>query len=277
MTAIFNSDRMIIEADSTSEAKNILIDHHGIDLVHLDFLVSLGKNTVLGGVQKLREFYFEVVRYDLQFNTDTSGFISENEYAVFAQSKPESLADPSTTKYGVKYRASLTSSVELGINFAVQFLNGMGIKTEAISFVDLGCGTGKAVLIAANSFKFRCAYGVDYYSPLIDTAHRNRANFSEPLLCQDIHFLFSNVVEFAEYKGVNILYLYNPFGEEIMRQVEDRISKYGGRTLIVYTKPICRDIFEAKGWKCIREVRDLDADKHIVWLFHEESFRGLVR
>jgi predicted RNA methylase len=91
------------------------------------------------------------------------------------------------------------------------------------SFIDMGCGKGRMLLVAAAS-PFKKVVGIELRKEIYDQAvmnfRRNPRAGSHNVECVNI-----NVVDF-EFPNENmVLYLYNPFGEEVLRTVLNNLGK----------------------------------------------------
>ncbi len=89
---------------------------------HIQFL------KLIGGTFKIRQFYFEVVMFDLLYATRTSDFLPEELYLRLGKENPNSFASPFHVTHGVKYRGSLTSSIVYGLTEAICILQNNEIK-----------------------------------------------------------------------------------------------------------------------------------------------------
>jgi len=94
-----------------------------------------------------------------------------------------------------------------------------GSRIEDFSFIDIGAGMGRAVLLGAE-FPFRRVVGVELNLTLARIARRNmavwraakRAKAPMRLVCGD-------AVEFALPAGPCLAFLFNPFGAPVMRRL----------------------------------------------------------
>lgn len=118
---------------------------------------------------------------------------------------------------------------------------------ERYTFVDVGCGKGRAVMIAAE-MPFREALGVELNPELVRVAERNfvlwenagRARCGMRVTCQD-------AAEMELPDGPCLLYLYNPFEETVLRKVLARIdaeaTRVGQRVDVLYQNPQSEGLF----------------------------------
>ena len=96
---------------------------------------------------------------------------------------------------------------------------------EEYTFVDLGSGKGRMLLVAAE-YPFRKIQGVEFAVQLHHVAEQNIARYRHRgRRCRDIR---SVNVDAAEYKfpdGNLVLYLYNPFGLDVTKKVFANLEK----------------------------------------------------
>lgn len=137
--------------------------------------------------------------FDLLFGTDTGGYFAGDQLASV------SLAALSITAYlGVPpstFRPALVS---------------LPIKFEEYSFVDIGCGKGRALLIAAE-FPLRHLFGIEIADELCKIAKANVA--CKPDWEQRITILNEDATAFTYPDGPLLVYLYRPFYNSILRRV----------------------------------------------------------
>jgi hypothetical protein len=84
------------------------------------------------------------------------------------------------------------------------------------TFVDLGCGLGKAMALASE-FPFRRIVGVDFAPDLHAACLANLATLRAPSQqCFDLSAVRCDALDFALPTSPLALFLYNPFDEEVM-------------------------------------------------------------
>ncbi len=255
-------ETIINDTEEVNEIVDFLRDEFEIDTELLEFLTTVG----VGGIQKLREFYFQAVHFDLKYGTNTTTYMSEAVYKKMALERPELFIEPENTEHGVKHRPSLTSAIDDGLTNAKRILQKYGIKTSEARFVDLGAGGGKPLIIARHpdfKFQFKKAVGVDYFRGILDIAGDNirAAGLDE----SKVELVHGNAGRFQEYNGVNVVWSYNSFDDRIMKHVDRNLRKHGGKVIALLNKPLQRDFFVAKngdgktvginGWTFIDELK----------------------
>lgn len=112
------------------------------------------------------------------------------------------------------------------------------------TFIDLGCGKGRTLIVAKRQ-GFRKAIGVEFVPELFLIAKCNlrlTETYASVYHEDAGEWLFSD--------EPTCVYLYNPFGPEIMQKVSDNLRKHKGELYIVYLNhgcqgTSCTDIFDA--------------------------------
>jgi hypothetical protein len=92
------------------------------------------------------------------------------------------------------------------------------------TFVDLGSGKGLMMLLAAE-LPFRKVIGVELRRHLHETAVANLRQYRHfELKCLDIESLNLDATEFEFPKDNLVLYMFNPFGSEVMEKVLNNLQ-----------------------------------------------------
>jgi SAM-dependent methyltransferase len=152
------------------------------------------------------------------------------------------------------------------------------------SFIDLGCGKGRAILMASE-FGFRQVIGVELHPGLAKTAETNiavwtgtgRAACPVRIVCQD-------AAEFAFPGGACLLYLFHPFTAPVLTRVIERIeAEFAGRPRqldVLYFNPEAGELFETHGgfhrlWTGTLEMSQEDAAAD--WVASPEDLCSIYR
>lgn len=120
--------------------------------------------------------------------------------------------------------------------------------------LDVGCGKG-GVLKGAAVFPFKRIAGIDIDSRLIEIAKKN---FKILKLSDRIECSVEDALAYQGYHQFNIFFFFNPFGEEIMRAVVDKIIKANvnkERFFVIYHNPVYYQVIENTGH--FRKVKEL--------------------
>jgi len=174
--------------------------------------------------------------FDRRFGTDTGGV--------------QSLADQrdivgENAKHGLAHIASDPSQFR-------QIMNTLALPISEYTFVDLGCGKGRALLLAAQ-FPFKAIIGVDFVPSFVEAARSNVNVAAAQGLRKDIHVVVGDATQFALPTGAVLIYLFNPFDSPVVRKVATHLrASYllDPRPLVVvYANPIRLREFTDCGWQ----------------------------
>ncbi len=116
---------------------------------------------------------------------------------------------------------------------------------RAAAFVDVGCGMGRAVLLASEH-PFKQVVGIELSPALHAIACENLAVARGlAVRCRDIRIRRGDARRFRFPKGDLVVFLFNPFDHEVVRAVLDRIvgsRRAGDRATLLYHVPIHSDV-----------------------------------
>jgi hypothetical protein len=112
---------------------------------------------------------------------------------------------------------------------------------EAYTFIDLGAGMGRAVMVASEH-PFRRVVGVEMNPGLSEQARRNLAIWQRtPRACSDLEIANSEATEFAWPAGPLAVYMFNPFEgpvvEALLLRLERALAEGAGPIDILYVYP----------------------------------------
>ena len=122
---------------------------------------------------------------------------------------------------------------------------------ENYSFVDLGCGKGRAVMMASE-FAFREVVGVELHPPLAAIAETNLAVWiaAGRAVCP-VRIVCGDATECVFPEGPCLLYLFNPFAAPVMQRLIERIEvDFAGRPRmldLIYFNPEAGELLGAHG------------------------------
>jgi SAM-dependent methyltransferase len=157
--------------------------------------------------------------FDRQHGTETGGVIDLHRLGIHHQA----------AKFGTRYQA-----VDTGVFRRARRSLRSEIDTGAFTFIDLGCGKGRAILLARD-FPFKDLIGVELSSTLATIARKNlmRATIVDAkIICQD-------AAEFRFPPGRLIVYLFNPFvGYVFRRMIQNLCRSVTEDVYLVYINPV---------------------------------------
>lgn len=127
-------------------------------------------------------------------------------------------------------------------------LQGLRIAYERFVFIDLGCGKGRALLLASR-LPFKEIVGVELSDVLCQIARRNLNFYQDPLQrCKRLRVICQDAVNYQWPDENIVLFLYNPFDEELMRPVvanlERNLRARRKDVYVVYTNPLYQHVLE---------------------------------
>lgn len=173
--------------------------------------------------------------FDRKWGVETSGMMIPDAQDVVGQS----------WEFGSRYQGIDVESLE-------QTLRKLEIDFGQFTFVDLGSGKGRAVLVAAQ-MPFRKVIGVEYSDSLNQIAQQNLARFpAEAIQAEGIDLICDDATNFAIPDGPLVLFLYNPFGEAVMSQVVENLRNalrvQPRRIVVLYFYAIASHLWRDSGF-----------------------------
>jgi predicted RNA methylase len=124
--------------------------------------------------------------------------------------------------------------------------------------VDLGCGKGRPLIVAAR-MGFSHVIGVEFACELADIARKNLVITSKGW----VTVIEGDATEYELPDGSLCVYLYSPFGLEVMRRVAAKLEARSGETWVVYLNPYS-EAGSAELFDAFME-RDVEKSGLIVW------------
>jgi SAM-dependent methyltransferase len=130
-------------------------------------------------------------------------------------------------------------------------LPAMSGRIDAYSFVDVGAGKGRALLLAAE-LPFRKVIGVEVTEELARIAQRNVARWSRVAKSKaKIRVVHEDAANFRWPRTPLLVYMYNPFACSLVAQMAERLAAVAasgsGLVDMLYVNPTCTDTLTAQG------------------------------
>ena len=163
--------------------------------------------------------------FDAAHGTDTAGVLAGRELG------------PCVTRAGhlvIPYETTSEASIRMA-------LDGLAGDLSTSVFVDLGCGKGKPLMIAAG-YPFRRLIGVDISPACVAVARRNIASHGpEKIDPTRVELRVQDATDF-EFPGEPlVLYLYNPFPgavlERVVANLEASLTERPRQAAVIYVNP----------------------------------------
>jgi hypothetical protein len=187
-------------------------------------MIRLGRHTLWGS---------PVVadRFDSLYGTDTGGLLGVGYLDI-----PEDRMEHAV-QYGAISDEEFTRVIEE-----------LPIACEDLTFVDLGSGKGRALLLAS-LFPFKQIIGVELSRMLHTIALRNIAGFTDDKQrCRDIQSVHADASTFELPAAPLLCFLYHPFDDYVMRavvrRIEESLLEQPRAVYVWYVKPDYRRAFD---------------------------------
>jgi SAM-dependent methyltransferase len=127
-------------------------------------------------------------------------------------------------------------------------LNSLKIDFRQFSFIDIGSGKGRALLLAAE-YPFRRVVGIELLPELNSIAEQNIRKFSiEKRACGEIQTLCGNAAEFVFPAEPLVIFLFNPLPEAELKKLagnlEGSLRDDPRPAYVIYVNPVFEEILE---------------------------------
>ncbi|NEW94395.1 class I SAM-dependent methyltransferase [Rhodopseudomonas sp. BR0M22] len=170
-----------------------------------------------------RDAQRSAVDWDAKYGTDTRSMVELHGLTIGHDSR----------RFGERYQASDPSV----LGDAVAFI---GLDPRLYRFVDLGCGKGRMPIVAAE-LGFKSCIGVEFADELALIARANAAAAG----FKTIAIVHGDAGAYAFQDEPFVLYLFNPFGRQIMQRVRDNLLELRrAEYYVIYKNPRERGIFD---------------------------------
>ncbi len=177
--------------------------------------------------------------FDRKYGTDTGGYLGPEDLVKGRRNDAHN--------YG--YSAIAPSVFREACRRWRETLPAVSGRIEAYSFVDVGAGKGRALLLASE-LPFPKVIGVELSGELSRIAQRNIARWSRIAKPHGrIRILQQDVTDFRWPRTPLLVYLYNPFACALVTQMAETLAAASrpGLVDLLYVNPTCADALAAQG------------------------------
>jgi SAM-dependent methyltransferase len=119
-------------------------------------------------------------------------------------------------------------------------------------FIDIGCGKGRALCVAAHA-GFARVTGIDFSAAFCKAAEENLALTAQKTPGFEYQVLNNDAFYFDIPDTADCIFLFNPFDEVIMsgvvKNIEDSLARAPRPLYIIYANPVCKPLFTEAGFK----------------------------
>ena len=173
--------------------------------------------------------------FDRTHGTDTGGLIPPDQLQTPHPSSQH------TTAYYAMSPSRFSAAIDLWRRSEPAY------PIEQTTFLDLGCGKGRAVLLASE-LPFAQVVGVELHPRLARIAQANAMLWlrSRPKACP-IHILHADAIDVGLPPGPTLLYLFHPFAEPVtLRLIRHMRAQQPASLDIIYFNPEAADLWLAQ-------------------------------
>jgi SAM-dependent methyltransferase len=179
--------------------------------------------------------------FDQKYGTDTGGYLGPEELVKGREN--DALNNG--------YSAIAPSVFREACRRWRETLPAVSGRIEAYSFVDVGAGKGRALLLAAE-LPFRKIIGVELSEDLARIAQRNIARWNRVARPKsNIRVLQEDAAKFRWPRTPVLVYLYNSFACSLVAQMAERLAAVAatgsGLVDLLYVNPTCADMMASQG------------------------------
>lgn len=129
-----------------------------------------------------------------------------------------------------------------------EMMDNLPIDFREYTFVDLGSGKGRTLLMASE-YPFQRIVGVEILPELDRAARENIREFKGPAQqCAQIESICADACEFVLPEEPSVLYLFNPLPEAALREAIRRLEQSAQPVWIVYHNPLLEVVLSETGW-----------------------------
>ncbi len=125
---------------------------------------------------------------------------------------------------------------------------------RAKSIIDLGCGKGRVMVVAAHHGFIRVT-GIDIAKELCQEAVANMRKTGEKFPGLNWQVLNGNVLNYDIKPDDSVFFMFNPFTEDILLSFLNRLAQscslYPRKTWFIYANPQYADILKQNGYKTV--------------------------
>jgi SAM-dependent methyltransferase len=199
--------------------------------------------------------------FDAMHGTDTAGSVEPGNLGI---------ANAESSRLAIRYLPS-------PLRVTSWMLDRVGIEFRDYSFVDLGCGKGRVLLIAAQR-PFRSVVGVEISAELAAIARLNVERFKPPSeQIRAIRVETTDVRQFTMPAGNLLIHMYHPFDPAISAAVFTRLAEVREmpprRVVVAYltythSVPAVAEMFARFPWLRLRRYEETVRGRYN-WLFYE--------
>ena len=185
-----------------------------------------------------------MAEFDRRFAVDTSGKVDLRDLHI----------NSTNLNHGVSYESTPPEIFK-------RIVDSLPIKHEEFTFVDVGSGKGK-VLLMASEFPFKKIIGIEFSAELNRIAQHNVSTYqNNNQKCNSFECICVDASEYPIPSDPVVLFFYHPFDDNVMMKVltniERSLKDHPRKMFILYYNPVCDYLLDrTKLWKKIKATAD---------------------
>ena len=128
------------------------------------------------------------------------------------------------------------------------------ILSSESSIIDLGCGKGRVMVVAAHS-GFKKITGIDFAKELCDEAVLNMNRAQDRFHDTSWKIIHGNVLDYSIMADDTVFFMFNPFVEATLNQFLDNLEQsckqFPRKTWFLYASPVHVSALQKRGYKVV--------------------------
>jgi hypothetical protein len=168
-------------------------------------------------------------RFDAEMDVETEAIVTLDRY-------PSSLGE--SMDHAKHYVSTPIAEIE-------SLLDLSPLAPETTTFLDIGAGKGRPVLLAA-ARPFKRVVGVEIAPFLCEVARANLRRYRGELACNDVSFVESDIAKFELPDGDLLVFMYSPFTDVVLEPLVARLAERRAKTVILYHAPVHREVIDRR-------------------------------
>jgi SAM-dependent methyltransferase len=196
------------------------------------------------GVWATLQILVPEVLFDWRYGTDTFSLVDSQNLSGF----PEDLKQFTAGYQGAN---SLLFKKTMAL---VAKKRGKSFQED--TFIDYGCGKGRALLMATD-WGFKRIIGVELSDTLCEVAEENKRIFAKKRPhTTPIEVVQCDATQYEVPKDANVFFFFNPFRGQILQTVLEKVAAQAPKgSVFVYLNPTEPEAFEQRGLKKFGQVQ----------------------
>jgi SAM-dependent methyltransferase len=178
-------------------------------------------------------------RFDAKYGVSTYEEVEPSEAGI---------TDSIALKHAVVYAPTHEGVMRAILRHAVN-----GLDPREFTYIDLGCGKGRTLLMAAQ-YPFKEVLGVEVSPLLCEIASQNIKKYltaDKGARCKNIRVSCENALNFRFPETNLLVYMFNPFSGYIVHGVVHNLQRFhavtGRKVLVAYARPVEDQILQNSG------------------------------